>query len=690
MAKFKLNTMKLTASGYGKSPYDCFETFLTTLQGFPIVATSMSTFYAQHPRVADHTIANLFPFLIPQIPFLLAQSNASPFSGAATQRHPNKNKSNKNTTPKGAKTHGKQKWGPKGPTTTANQFAGASIQAAVTHNPDSDLQRENYQLRAMLAATTSPYSSSSAFLPPTPVQHWTPTHDPSAFPHTWPLFPGESTAFTARPTMPSCPHPCYCWLHGWNTSHNSPQCKKMMASPEYTAQMKAAASPDGNGGNPNVGPPVILPFARCLPCLTHVSLPRPQALVSTPNNQPPLPHDDNLSAGLATLAAPTFGGPNILSRSRVDGTIVLSPPLISHAYSTPLQKPTSHISWSVPVVTLAIPPSPNHPSLPSQHTPQQQAHIRHTIMQQDKTPPTPLQLSRHNPHPQPPTQNPIPTLARLSRFSHPNPFSILESEDSADDSFTPPPRDDLRRPITTPLPFLHDVSIPNSTISSVNTSLSSTSTLTPPSPLIADSGCTSILIQLSQLPSLLPFFKPHSLPEVPFTLPNGDTLTVGGRGHLSGHLTFPHKRLPVSCYFVPDHALSHTLFGVSPLIRPEGRAVFSNTSVLFFDSPLAILPFLTGSKTAQSDLWSLSIPPPATPIPTLSPPVALFTLQELPAAKFVAYWHRSFGFPSLSTFLRALSRKFICIPNLTTKLVRRFPPLALATSYGHRAPSDRA
>ncbi len=99
MANFKLTTLKLTASGHGKSPYEYFEAFLTTLQGFPIVATSMSTFYAQHPRVADHTIATLFPFLIPQIPFLLAQSNASasPFSGAATQRQPNKNKQNKNT-----------------------------------------------------------------------------------------------------------------------------------------------------------------------------------------------------------------------------------------------------------------------------------------------------------------------------------------------------------------------------------------------------------------------------------------------------------------------------------------------------------------------------------------------------------------------------------------------------------------
>jgi hypothetical protein len=62
----------------------------------------MSKFYAQHPRVADPTIANMFPFLNPQIQFLLAQSNASPFSGAATQRKPNKNKQNKKN--KGAKT----------------------------------------------------------------------------------------------------------------------------------------------------------------------------------------------------------------------------------------------------------------------------------------------------------------------------------------------------------------------------------------------------------------------------------------------------------------------------------------------------------------------------------------------------------------------------------------------------------
>jgi hypothetical protein len=36
MAKFKLTTLKLTTSGHGKSPYEYFEAFLITLQGFSL------------------------------------------------------------------------------------------------------------------------------------------------------------------------------------------------------------------------------------------------------------------------------------------------------------------------------------------------------------------------------------------------------------------------------------------------------------------------------------------------------------------------------------------------------------------------------------------------------------------------------------------------------------------------------
>ena len=51
MDKFMLAAKKLTLSGQGKQPYEYFEAFLATVQAFPVVAGSMSTYYAVHPTV---------------------------------------------------------------------------------------------------------------------------------------------------------------------------------------------------------------------------------------------------------------------------------------------------------------------------------------------------------------------------------------------------------------------------------------------------------------------------------------------------------------------------------------------------------------------------------------------------------------------------------------------------------------
>jgi hypothetical protein len=81
-------------------------------------------------------------------------------------------------------------------------------------------------------------------------------------------------------------------------------------------------------------------------------------------------------------------------------------------------------------------------------------------------------------------------------------------------------------------------------------------------------------------------------------------------------------------------------------------------------------------------LWFFSVPP--TPIPPTPSNTALSSLRCLPQARFVSYLPRCFGSPSLSTFLRALSRGYIHgIPQLTPTLVRKFPPLSLATAFGH-------
>ena len=266
----------------------------------------------------------------------------------------------------------------------------------------------------------------------------------------------------------------------------------------------------------------------------------------------------------------------------------------------------------------------------------------------------------------------------LSRFSTPNPFSSFISDSDSDISDSESddeeetsallshPLDASNLPVTSPQPFL-SLLCPTVLRSPVSLPAPMSALSSPPSsclsPLIADSGCTSILIQMANFPPLSPVFISKPLPQVPFTLPDGSTLEVGTADHLTGELTFPHKSLPVSVYFIPHSSLSHSLFGVSPLIRPHGHAVFTNTSCHFYDYPEAPLPFLQGTKAPSDDLWYLQVP--SLPKPNHNPSI-LFSLQELPHARFVAYWHRAFGSPSLSTFLDALSSNFIRnIPRLT-------------------------
>jgi hypothetical protein len=60
------------------------------------------------------------------------------------------------------------------------------------------------------------------------------------------------------------------------------------------------------------------------------------------------------------------------------------------------------------------------------------------------------------------------------------------------------------------------------------------------------------------------------------------------------------------------------------------------------------------------------------------------TTRNISDATFVLYAHRSFGSPSLSTFLFAIRSGFLSsLPRLTPKIVLANPPLALATSLGH-------
>ncbi len=96
--------------------------------------------------MATRNLGTLYPYLKSQLDFLLAQSAASPFSGAAI---PAPKPKIKNKNKKGAKGGQIPKWGPYGRATYAAappNFAGGIFEAAVT--PSSNLQETHAEIHS--------------------------------------------------------------------------------------------------------------------------------------------------------------------------------------------------------------------------------------------------------------------------------------------------------------------------------------------------------------------------------------------------------------------------------------------------------------------------------------------------------------------------------------------------------------
>jgi hypothetical protein len=223
----------------------------------------------------------------------------------------------------------------------------------------------------------------------------------------------------------------------------------MASNPQHTEVMRIATDPEGDGGNPHVGPLVRLPFhlplivphvLKCLPCLS----PEDQENKTVRAH----PNDDIVQAGLATCAHEVRGA-NRPSRAKRDRPHVSALPLPVVSLSS---LPT--VTWSDPlVIILSIPPFPL--------------------------------LTKHS----------TATYASFSsRFASPNPFASLlpDSSDSDEDDESPPhpkphitrdiilpphPRDALHSPLTCPRPFsvLSSVSISTPTPPSLRTQDAQTS-----------------------------------------------------------------------------------------------------------------------------------------------------------------------------------------------------------------------
>jgi hypothetical protein len=59
MANFLLASQRLTQSDQGETPYRYFKLFLETVVGFPSIGLSLTTYYAQHPAIANQSVDTL-------------------------------------------------------------------------------------------------------------------------------------------------------------------------------------------------------------------------------------------------------------------------------------------------------------------------------------------------------------------------------------------------------------------------------------------------------------------------------------------------------------------------------------------------------------------------------------------------------------------------------------------------------
>jgi hypothetical protein len=244
MNLFLLASQRLTRSGQGETDFNYFKLFLETVSGFPSVALCMPGYYVQYPAILQQSLATICPYLEKKCKITwsgLTQPLHFPAPPKATPTPTTKPKRPKrppNALP------ARMPSSTSTPTLPVGVPTGQWLSLQQRHHPSTatmplDIAHyiaENQRLHAAMTAMGGSSSAGGHFGMPVP-----------------PMPPANAyLSSTPRPRQ------YYCWLHGYNNTHDGCHCNVMGANREYTSQMKAATSPNGTGGNPKIGIPVCL------------------------------------------------------------------------------------------------------------------------------------------------------------------------------------------------------------------------------------------------------------------------------------------------------------------------------------------------------------------------------------------------------------------------------------------------
>ena len=141
----------------------------------------------------------------------------------------------------------------------------------------------------------------------------------------------------------------------------------------------------------------------------------------------------------------------------------------------------------------------------------------------------------------------------------------------------------------------------------------------------------------------------------------------------------PAKTTAISAHVFPDNVLNQSLFSIIDITDKGYDVTFQSTGV-------SKAPIYFQEKLPTTDLfWQL--PLSSALASTSEDPVTCIVNHSLALPSdndFVAFMHAAFGSPAISTFLRALRRKWLdTIPRLTAALVSANRPNSIATALGH-------
>jgi hypothetical protein len=222
---------------------------------------------------------------------------------------------------------------------------------------------------------------------------------------------------------------------------------------------------------------------------------------------------------------------------------------------------------------------------------------------------------------------------------------------------------------------------------------------------IADSGASHVLIRHADDHVLTnrEYTTPGALPYATLIAANGATLKAIGRGTLEVGTNFK-----LSAYIFASEELTSNLLGIIPFCDQGHAAIFTKRTLQLVHQPTEQV-IMTGHRSHAKALWkvTLKLPPqdrdPGARIAddqgepqlhrTRSPAIAggeyveANYLRTHNAASYVRFVHAAMGYPCPTTFLHAVTAKYITgkdqYPRLTPQMVRRHMPNALAAARGH-------